>query len=131
MKTLILAFTLVTMQFVISPAQAGYIGEIVSTKTAKELFDNGVLFVDVRNGDDYKNGHIPGAIHVNVRDSTFEAKFVKVAKKDQEIVIYCRGSSCTRSPLAISKSMSLGFEKLYYFREGYPGWKSAGYPIEK
>jgi len=53
MKTLILAFTLVTMQFVISPAQAGYNGEIVATATAKELFDRGVIFVDVRNADDY------------------------------------------------------------------------------
>jgi rhodanese-related sulfurtransferase len=131
MKTLILAFTLVTMQFVISQAQAGDNGQIVGIETAKELFDRGVLFVDVRNPDDYKNGHIPGAIHVDVRDSTFEAKFVKVAKKDQEIVIYCRGISCTRSPLAISKAKSMGFEKLYYFREGYPGWKSAGHPIEK
>jgi rhodanese-related sulfurtransferase len=131
MKTLILAFTLVTMQFVISPTQAADNGKIVEPETAKELFDNGVLFVDVRNDDDYKDGHIPGAIHVNVRDSTFEAKFVEVAKKDQEIVIYCRGSSCTRSPLAISKAMRLGFEKLYYFKKGYPGWKSAGYPIEK
>ena len=131
MKTLILAFTLVTLQFVISPAQAVDNGQIISPKTTKELFDRGVLFVDVRNGGDFKSGHIPGAIHVNVRDSTFEAKFVEVAKKDQEVVIYCRGSSCSRSRLAISKAKSLGFEKLYYFREGYPGWKSAGYPIEK
>jgi rhodanese-related sulfurtransferase len=131
MKTLILAFTLVTMQFVISPAQAADNGQIVSPETAKELFDRGVLFVDVRNNGDFKSGHIPGAIHVNVRESTFEAIFVKVAKKDQEVVIYCRGSSCTRSPLAISKAKSLGFEKLYYFQKGYPGWKSAGYPIEK
>ena len=131
MKTLILAFILVTMQFVISPAQAADNGEIVSTATAKELFDRGVLFVDVRNGDDYKNGHIPGAIHVDVRDSTFEDKFVKVAKKDQEIVIYCSGSSCTRSSLAIAKAMRLGFENLYRFKKGYPGWKSAGYAIEK
>ena len=125
MKTLILAFTLVTMQFVASSAQAFDNGQIVGIATAKELFDRGVLFVDVRNPDDYKDGHIPGAIHVDVRDSTFEAKFTEVAKKDQEVVIYCRGSSCTRSPLAISKAKSMGFEKLYYFREGYPGWKSA------
>ncbi len=131
MKTLILAFTLVTMQFVTSPAQAFDNGQIVSTEAAKELHDNGVLFVDVRNEDDYKDGHIPGAIHVDVRDSTFEAKFVEVAKKDQEIVIYCRGSSCTRSSLAISKAKAMGFEKLYRFKKGYPGWKSAGYPVEK
>ena len=131
MKTLLLAFTLVTMQFVISPAQAGDNGQIVGIETAKELFDRGVLFVDVRNPDDYKNGHIPGAIHVDVRDSTFEAKFVEVAKKNQEIVIYCKGSSCSRSPLAISKAKSLGFEKLYYFKSGCPGWKYAEYSIEK
>jgi rhodanese-related sulfurtransferase len=131
MKTLILAFTLVTMQFVISPTQAADNGKIVEPETAKELFDNGVLFVDVRNDDDYKNGHIPGAIHVNVRDSTFETKFVEVVKKDQEVVIYCRGISCSRSRLAISKAKSLGFEKLYYFKEGFPGWKFAEYPIEK
>ncbi len=101
MKTLILAFTLVTMQFVISPTQAADNGKIVEPETAKELFDNGVLFVDVRNDDDYKNGHIPGAIHVNVRKSTFETEFEKAAKKDQEIVIYCRGIGCTGSPLAI------------------------------
>jgi rhodanese-related sulfurtransferase len=120
MKTLILAFTLVTMQFVISPAQAGDNGQIVGIETAKELFDRGVLFVDVRNPDDYKNGHILGAIHVDVRDSTFEAEFVKVAKKDQEIVIYCRGSSCTRSSLAIAKAMRLGFENLYRFKKDTP-----------
>jgi rhodanese-related sulfurtransferase len=131
MKMLILAFTLVTMQFVISPVQAGDNGQIVGVETAKELFDRGVLFVDVRNDDDYKNGHIPGAIHINVRESTFEAEFEKAAKKDQEIVIYCRGSSCTRSSLAISKAMKLGFERLYRFKKGYPGWKSAGQPIEK
>ena len=131
MKTLILAFTLVTMQFVISPAQAGDNGQIAGIETAKELFDRGVLFVDVRNPDDYKNGHIPGAIHVDVRDSTFEVKFVEVAKKDQEIVIYCKGSSCSRSRLAISKAKAMGFEKLYYFKEGYPGWKYGGHPIEK
>jgi rhodanese-related sulfurtransferase len=131
MKKLILAFTLVTMQFVNSPVQAGENGQIVDIATAKELFDRGVLFVDVRNDNDYKDGHIPGAVHVNVRDSTFETKFVEVVKKDQEVVIYCRGSSCTRSPLAISKAKDLGYEKLYYFKRGYPGWKSAGHPIEK
>ena len=131
MKVLILALTLVIVQFVVNPAQAFDNGQIIGEETAKELFDRGVLFVDVRNNGDFKSGHIPGAIHVNVRESTFEAKFVKVAKKDQEVVIYCRGSSCTRSPLAISKAKSMGFEKLYYFREGYPGWKSAGHPIEK
>jgi rhodanese-related sulfurtransferase len=133
MKTLILAFTLVSMQFVINPAQADDNGKIVDTETAKELFDRGVLFVDVRDAVDYKNGHIPGAIHIDVRKSSsgFKAEFVKVAKKDQEVVFYCRGWGCTRSLTAIILAKSLDFEKLYRFKLGYPSWRSAGYPIEK
>lgn len=131
MKTLILASIFVTMQFASYQVQAAENGKTIGIETAKELFDRGVMFVDVRRIDDYENGHILGAIHVDVRDSNFETEFVKVGNKDQEIVIYCRGSGCTRSSLAIAKAMRLGFEKLYKFKKGYPGWKSAGYPIGK
>ena len=55
MKTLLIAITLVTMQFVIGPAQAGDNGQIVDIEDAKELFGRGVMFVDVRNPDDYEN----------------------------------------------------------------------------
>jgi len=56
---------------------------------------------------------------------------MKIVGKDEEVVFYCSGSDCDSSALACAKALSLGYEKVYYFAEGYPGWESAGYPIEK
>ena len=30
-----------------------------------------------------------------------------------------------------AKALTWGYEKVYYFAIGYPGWESAGHPIEK
>ena len=131
MKTLFLAFTLVTMQLVTSLAQADENGMIIDVSTAKSFLDTGVLFVDVRSASSYRGAHIPGAISIDVDDRNFDSKLIEHVKKDQEVVIYCSGTGCRRSPTAISKAKLLGFEKLYYFEEGFVGWINARYPTEK
>jgi len=40
------------------------------------------------------------------------------------------GPSCTASAEACEKAVSWGWEKIYYFRDGYPGWKAAVYSLE-
>jgi rhodanese-related sulfurtransferase len=131
MKTIFLAFTLVTMQLVTSLAQADENGMIIDVSTAKSFLDSGVLFVDVRSAGSYRGAHIPGAISIDVDDRDFDSKLIEHVKKDQEVVIYCSGTGCRRSPTAISKAKLLGFEKLYYFEEGFVGWINARYPTEK
>jgi rhodanese-related sulfurtransferase len=39
------------------------------------------------------------------------------------------GPRCLRSSKACVKAVGWGFEKVYYLREGLPGWKAAGYPV--
>lgn len=104
---------------------------IVDALTAKEMLERGVLFVDVRSATAYANGHIPTAVNIDVRKDDFIAKFTKAVRTDQEFVFYCRGSNCDRSPYAILLVSPLGYEKIYYFREGVPGWREAGYELEK
>ena len=29
------------------------------------------------------------------------------------------------------KALTWGYENVYYFADGYPGWEAAGHPIEK
>lgn len=38
----------------------------VSTQEAKELYDDGVLFVDVRLDSDWEKGRVPEALHLNI-----------------------------------------------------------------
>ena len=103
----------------------------VSTAEAKALFDEGVLFVDAREDAAWALGRIPGALHLDVNTGAFtrEALLAEASLEDK-IVFYCNGVKCLRSSNACEKAIEYGFKNVYYYREGYPGWKTAGYPVE-
>jgi rhodanese-related sulfurtransferase len=101
----------------------------IDVSTAKSLHDRGVRFIDARFEGDWKKSHIPGASNLIAAWVTEEA-LMKIVGKDEEVVFYCDGADCSASPYACAKALSLGYEKVYYFAEGYPGWEAAGHPIE-
>ena len=105
----------------------------VDVATAKTLFDRGITFVDVRGRSPYLSGHIPGAVNFTdeLIPSSAETAFSKIVNKDQEVVIYCGGPTCNLSADACAAAVEWGYEKVYYFRDGYPGWEAAGYAVEK
>ncbi|MFQ5985706.1 MAG: rhodanese-like domain-containing protein, partial [Alphaproteobacteria bacterium] len=74
-------------------------------------------------------GHIPGAVLLDLKIDFSEATLVEVVDKGQEVVIYCAGPACLRSSKACAQAVSWGFKKVYYFRDGFPGWKAAGHPV--
>ena len=99
----------------------------IDVSTAKTLHDRRVRFIDARFERKWKKGHIPGASSLSYVN---EAALMKIVGKDEEVVFYCSGTDCDASALACAKALSLGYEKVYYFAEGYPGWEAAGHPIE-
>ena len=102
----------------------------VDAAKAKALFDKGVAFVDVRSDKDWDAGRIPGAAHIELKKVYNADELGKEVGKDDEVVIYCNGHSCMRSSKACEQAVGWGFGKVYYFRDGFPAWKSAGYPVE-
>ena len=100
-----------------------------SLEQARQLFDQGAVFVDVRNPRLYAKKHIPGAFHLDLKYNFDEEKLAAVAKKDQPVVIYCSGVKCSRSYRASEKAVSWGYTKVHYFRGGIVDWKKAGYPV--
>ena len=102
----------------------------VDASKAKELFDKGVLFVDVRSDKDWAAGRIPDAVHIELKKVYSEDTLGKEAKKADAVVLYCNGHSCHRSSKASAKAVAWGYSNIYYFRDGFPAWKSAGYPVE-
>ena len=101
----------------------------ISVDEAYKVFleDNDYLFIDVRTEDEYKSGHIEGALHIPVTE--FEERLDEIPK-DRPIIVYCNGSSCERSVYAA------GILKENYYREVYDmvgggifEWLEKGYPI--
>ncbi len=99
----------------------------IDISTAKTLHERGVRFIDTR-GAAWNYGHIPGASDLGYPT---EATLMEIVDKDEEVVFYCEGADCSFSPYACAKALAWGYENVYYFAEGYPGWKAAGHPIEK
>lgn len=102
----------------------------VSAAEAKKLFDDGVAFVDVRKDSDWEAGRIPEAYHIELKKVFSESELAKVVKNDEPIVIYCNGPKCMRSSKASAMAVQWGFTKVHYFRDGFPSWKAAEYPVE-
>ncbi len=102
----------------------------VSSQEAHRLFTEGVLFVDVRRTSEWEGGRIPGALHLDLKRDFNEAALQSEAEKNEPVVIYCNGVKCGRSSKACGKAAGWGYSKVYYYREGYPGWVAQGYPTE-
>ncbi len=84
----------------------------------------------MRSDPPWKRGHIAGAVHLHRDHDVTEAKLSKVVAKDEEVVIYACGAGCGVTARAVATAVSMGFEKVYFFRKGFSSWKAAGYPIE-
>ncbi|MEM6711957.1 MAG: rhodanese-like domain-containing protein [Pseudomonadota bacterium] len=102
----------------------------VSTDEAKALFEDGAIFVDVRKDSDWDAGRIPGAYHIELNSEYNADALAEVAGKAETLVIYCNGSSCMRSSEACAMAVEWGFENVHYYRDGFPAWQVAGYPVE-
>ncbi len=103
----------------------------VDTMFAKGLWDKGnITFIDVRKEADYKAGHIPKAKHLSLDNLTSES-LSAVVKKDQPVLFYCNGVTCTASSQAVKKALEWGWTSVFYYRKGMPAWKGAALEVEK
>ncbi|WP_445664681.1 ArsR/SmtB family transcription factor [Fodinibius sp. AD559] len=84
----------------------------------QRMEDNEVLVLDVRPDEEYKEGHIPGAISIPTKE--LEER-MKDLPKDKQIVAYCRGPLCAMADDAVELLKQHGFESKR-LEEGYPEW---------
>lgn len=85
----------------------------------KQIKSRNVVLLDVRPADEYKQGHIPGAINIPV--DRFSKNLRKMSKQ-KEYIIYCRGPFCVFADDAVQILLQKGF-KAKRLEEGYPDWK--------
>src|SRR5262247_2864382 len=87
---------------------------------------NGFTLLDVREGDEWEQGHLDKAVFLP--RGFLEQKADKIlANKQQPIVVYCAGG--VRSALATKTLQDLGYSNVVSMAGGYGQWKAAGYPI--
>jgi rhodanese-related sulfurtransferase len=84
--------------------------------------------VDTREDDEWRAGHIRGAIHLGkgVIERDIETK---IPDKDAEIILYCGGGF--RSALAAEALQKMGYKHVVSMDGGIRAWRAAGLPEDK
>lgn len=96
--------------------------EPVSIGELRERMANGdCVLLDVRDEAEYRQGHLPGAIHIALNQ--LEAQ-LPALPTDREIIAYCRGRYCILSTEAVRLLQKNGFRSRR-LEDGYAEWNSA------
>ena len=86
--------------------------------------DAGRLFLDVREPDEWQEGHIPGAVHIPRGNLESRVESI-VPDKSRELVVYCAGGS--RSAFGAQSLAELGYENVVSLAGGFADWKRNGF----
>jgi phage shock protein E len=101
----------------------------VSVDEAQKLIQEGkVLVLDVRTPEEFKSGHIKGALNINFNGGDFAAQ-VKKLNTDKPILVHCQGGG--RSGRSLPVLEPLGFPQIYHLHEGFGQWEASGKPVAK
>lgn len=92
----------------------------------ERLIDGSAVVLDVRPEEEYRAGHIPGALSVPV--DALEAA-LQTLPRDREVIAYCRGPYCVFSDEAVAFFRARGY-RARRLRQGLPDWRAAGMPVE-
>lgn len=105
---------------------SGRVESISQEELLERLVSGGMTLLDVRSGEEYALGHLPGAL--NIPTEELDRRLAELPA-DQEIVAYCRGPYCVLSATAAELLIAKGF-RVRRLNAGFPEWKAAGLTVE-
>jgi rhodanese-related sulfurtransferase len=112
-----------------SPAAASPPGRRVAVgEFAGLAASTNVVILDVRTAEEFKAGHIKGAVNMDFLESHFAENVGKLDRHGAYLV-YCAGGG--RSAQACRKMSAMGFTNMVDLAPGFSGWKREGQPVEK
>jgi rhodanese-related sulfurtransferase len=104
------------------------ITEIAPQDAAAKSESGDAVIIDVRDKDEWDEGHIPGAMHMS--RGTIELDIEeKVPDPNAMIICHCGGGG--RGALATESLQKMGYKNVRNMSGGFKAWKAAGLPTTK
>ena len=104
------------------------ITEISPTEAAAKLKSGEAVIVDVREKDEWDEGHIPDAIHMSRGTIELDVE-EKVPDSNSMIICHCGGGG--RSALAAESLQKMGYKNVHSMAGGLKAWRAGGLPTRK
>ena len=105
-----------------------HIAEISPQEAAAKLNSSAAVVVDVRDKDEWDEGHIPGATHMS--RGTIELD-IEQKMPDPNAMIICHCGGGGRSTLAAETLQKMGYKNVRSMAGGIKAWKAIGLPTTK
>ena len=85
------------------------------------------ILIDARPEIKYQKGTIPSSL--NIPDTKFDEYYsvLKDVPKEKEIIVYCGGYNCTKSPIVAEKLKENGYTNVKVYPAGEPEWNKLSY----
>ena len=120
-------------QEVMGPNEKYFSVDILPPKDAFELIqknkgNSNFVILDIRTPEEFRDGHIEGAVNVDFRSENF-GKQIDRLDRNKTYFVYCRTGN--RSYDALNLMGPIGFRSIVRLAGDINGWKSAGLPIVK
>jgi len=98
-------------------------------EAAKLLAEKKEVFVlDVRTPEEFNEGHLKGAVNLNIQSKTFKEDVAKLDKSKTYLVNCAAGGRSTRACTAMD---GLGFTNAFNLQGGFNAWSAAGQLVVK
>lgn len=88
--------------------------------------DPGFVVLDLRTPEEYRQGHIAGAVLLNYYDPGF-MQALSSLDKTRHYLVYCRSGN--RSAKAVNRIAGMGFAKVYHLADGILAWRAEKLPL--
>jgi ArsR family transcriptional regulator len=92
---------------------------------ANRLRDGVVTLIDVRPGEEFAAGHIPGAVNIPLDELP---RRLGELPADRTVIAYCRGPYCVFAFEAVAALRAKGYDARR-LADGYPQWWAARRPV--
>ena len=92
-------------------------------KFAEKIAEPDVVVLDVRTPEEFKSGHIPKAINIDIYSDYFRAD-ISALDKSKSYAVYCRSGK--RSVNASSEMDLTGFKSTFNLTGGIIEWVDSG-----
>ena len=86
------------------------------------------VILDVRTTQEFAEGHLSGAVNVDLMAPDFESR-LRALDRGKSYLVYCRTGN--RSAKAVQAMGRLGFRSVYHMFEGIVGWQKSAFPLVK
>ena len=116
---------------VAAPAAAGSPVTNVTVAKAQKLIKERAgkadfVILDVRTPTEFAEGHIDGAVNLDVQSPNFE-KGLRALDRRMSYLVYCRTGNRSRRATIVMEA--LGFRSIFHMTEGIVMWKQQNLPL--